>query len=77
MLAYMYIGLPMIIITYSVLDHDRNISRLEKQTLQTFHIMEEPIRRQLHSCDPCRKGKRRCNAPVSILHSCPIIIYGN
>ncbi|KAL3703859.1 hypothetical protein TMatcc_009548 [Talaromyces marneffei ATCC 18224] len=25
--------------------------------------MEGPVRRQLHSCDPCRKGKRRCNAP--------------
>ncbi|GAM37629.1 regulatory protein [Talaromyces pinophilus] len=25
--------------------------------------MDEPVRRQLHSCDPCRKGKRRCNAP--------------
>lgn len=26
--------------------------------------MEDTRRRQLHSCDPCRKGKRRCDAPV-------------
>ena len=26
--------------------------------------MEESRRRQLHSCDPCRKGKRGCDAPV-------------
>ncbi|KAJ5754840.1 Regulatory protein alcR [Penicillium manginii] len=25
--------------------------------------MEDTRRRQLHSCDPCRKGKRRCDAP--------------
>ncbi|OQD67172.1 hypothetical protein PENDEC_c043G05806 [Penicillium decumbens] len=25
--------------------------------------MEESRRRQLHSCDPCRKGKRGCDAP--------------
>lgn len=26
--------------------------------------MEATRRRQLHSCDPCRKGKRGCDAPV-------------
>lgn len=26
--------------------------------------METTQRRQLHSCDPCRKGKRGCDAPV-------------
>lgn len=26
--------------------------------------MEPTQRRQLHSCDPCRKGKRGCDAPV-------------
>ncbi|KAJ5098361.1 Regulatory protein alcR [Penicillium argentinense] len=25
--------------------------------------MDDTRRRQLHSCDPCRKGKRRCDAP--------------
>lgn len=28
--------------------------------------MEIPSRRQDHSCDQCRKGKRRCDAPVGI-----------
>lgn len=26
--------------------------------------MDDSRRRQFHSCDPCRRGKRRCDAPV-------------
>lgn len=29
-----------------------------------FLAMETTRRRQLHSCDPCRRGKRGCDAPV-------------